>query len=298
METVGGVAGWPISHAEASSETAAAAEFMGVGRPHFDEPPSWIEPGGVLMARLERWCAEPRLARRHRDEIQSSDKAKFYTGLTCTGVALEPGGGRVAGLRVKDAAGAEVSVRARHHVIAAGGIGAARLLLASDDVEPCGVGGRSGWLGRGYMGHLKGAIADIVLTGLDDAQVDYRRDGDWYVRLRIMLEAATLRAEGLRNISFLPDNPAFADPSHRSGALSAVALRCRRRAWANCCWTARSAPSCWAANWAAATWAATCGTWSLTCRASWRSWPASCPAAMARSVRRAPSWPIGRGAIC
>ncbi len=224
METVGGVAGWPISHAEASSETAAAAEFMGVGRPLFDDAPSWAEPGGVLMARLERWCAEPRLARRHRDEIQSSRKAKFYIGLTCTGVTLEPDGGRVAGLRVKAVSGADVAVRARHYVVAAGGIGAARLLLASDDVEPGGVGGRSGWLGRGYMGHLKGAIADIVLTGLDDAQVDYRRDGDWYVRPRIMLDAEVLRAEGLRNISFLPDNPAFADPGHRSGALSAVAL--------------------------------------------------------------------------
>lgn len=223
-ETVGGVAGWPISHAEASSETAAAAEFMGIGRPHFDEPPSWAERGGVLTSRLERWCAEPRLARLHRDEIQSSPKARFHTGLTCTGVALSPDGKRVVGLRIKDAAGADVAVQARHYVVAAGGIGAARLLLASDDVEPSGVGGGSGWLGRGYMGHLKGAIADIVLTGLDDAQVDYRRDGDWYVRPRIMLGAETLRAEGLRNISFLPDNPAFADPSHRSGALSAVAL--------------------------------------------------------------------------
>lgn len=218
------VPGWPISHAEATSEAAAAATFLGVGDSRFDEAAAWTEPGGAVTTRVERWCAEPRLARLHRRDILSSPKAKFHLGLTCTSVALDADGGRVAALRAKDQTGAEVEVRARHYVVAAGGIGTARLLLASNDVAAAGVGGGSGWLGRGYMGHLKGAIADLALTGLSEAQVGYRRDDGCYVRPRITLGARTLREEGLANIAFQPDNPPFADWRHRSGPLSAVAL--------------------------------------------------------------------------
>ena len=218
------VPGWPISHAEATSEAAAAAAFFGVGDPQFDETTAWTEPGGAVTTRVERWCAEPRLARYHRRDVLSSSKAKFHLGLTCIAVALDPNGGQVTALRAKDQAGAEVEVRARHYVLAAGGIGTARLLLASNDVAAEGVGGRSGWLGRGYMGHLKGGIADLALTGLSETQVGYRRDDGCYVRPRITLSARTLREEGLANIAFQPDNPPFADWRHRSGPLSAVAL--------------------------------------------------------------------------
>jgi choline dehydrogenase-like flavoprotein len=218
------VPGWPISHAEATSQAAAAATFLGLGEPRFDEAATWTTPGSAVTTRVERWCAEPRLARRHRRDIRSSPKAKFHLGLTCTAVALDPSGGRVVAVRAKDQAGAEFEVRARHYVLAAGGVGTARLLLASNDVAAAGVGGHSGWLGRGYMGHLKGAIADLALTGLNEAQIGYRRPEDCYVRPRITLGAHTLREEGLGNIAFQPDNPPFADWRHRSGPLSAVAL--------------------------------------------------------------------------
>lgn len=218
------VPGWPIGHAEATSEAAAAAAFFGVGAPRFEEAAAWAEPGGAVTARVERWCAEPRLARHHRREVRSSPKAKFHLGLTCTAVALNADGTQVIALRAKDQAGAEIEVRARHYVLAAGGIGTARLLLASNDVAPEGVGGGSGWLGRGYMGHLKGAIADLTLTGLREAQLDYRRDEGCYVRPRITLSARALREARLANIAFQPDNPPFADWRHRSAPLSAVAL--------------------------------------------------------------------------
>lgn len=223
-DRVGEAAGWPISYEEATSHAAGAAQFLGIGRPVFDEALPWAEGGGSLTARLERWCAIPQLMRLYEREIRSNPKARLYPGLTCVGVSLDACGGRVDRLRVRDRSGVERAVRARHYVLAAGGIGTARLLLASDDVESAGVGGRSGWLGRGYMGHLKGAIADIVLTGLDEAQVDYRRHGDGYVRPRLMLRPEALRAGRLNNIAFLPDNPILADWSHRSGVLSAAAL--------------------------------------------------------------------------
>lgn len=215
--------GWPISHAEAIAEAGEAAVFFGIGAPRFDAPFAWTRPGDSLTARLERWCADPRLARARAADLRASP-ARFHTGLTCTGVALSADGGEVTGLRVMTCSGKARQVKARHYVLALGGIETTRLLLASNDVAPAGIGNGSGWVGRGYMGHLQGHVADIVLDGLGEMDVDYVRDGAAYARPRLTLTPETLREHGLLNISFLADNPLLGDWRHRSSALSAAAL--------------------------------------------------------------------------
>jgi choline dehydrogenase-like flavoprotein len=219
------VPGWPISYGDATAEATTAATFLGIGQPRFE---ARLDCGGsesVLHARLERWCADPRLARRHAAEIRTSAKARFYTGLTCTGVVLNAGGGRAQGLRVKRRSSPEYLVTARHYVLAAGGIETARLLLASNETVSAGIGGPSGWLGRGYMGQIHGVLADIVLDGLSEDAIDYRRDGRaCFVRPRLMFVPETIRRNGLLNIAFQPGNPPLGDWRHRSSALSAAAL--------------------------------------------------------------------------
>ena len=179
----------------------------------------------VLHTRLERWCSDPRLARRHAAEIRTNAKARFYTGLTCTGIAFDADGRQALGLRVKYRSGPEYLVTARHYVLAAGGIETARLLLASNETVAVGPGRSSAWLGRSYMGHFEGTIADIVLDGLSDDALDYKLDGTaCFVRPRLMLVPETIRRNGLRNIAFVPTNQPLGDWRHQSGALSAAAL--------------------------------------------------------------------------
>nr|MEA2798286.1 hypothetical protein [Phenylobacterium sp.] len=216
-------AGWPISYADAISEAGAAAAFLGIGPPDFDEDFDWLPRGGLLRARLERWSADPRLVRSHATEIQESPMVRFCTGLTCTSVMLDSEGRRTVGFRLKSRSGAPREVTARHYVIAAGGIESARLLLASAEVNRT-LGGPDGWLGRGYMGHLEGTVADLVLDGLQEGQIDYSRGAECYVRPRITLSDSTLKSEGLLNIGFVADNSRLGDWRHGSGALSAAAL--------------------------------------------------------------------------
>jgi choline dehydrogenase-like flavoprotein len=217
--------GWPITYADATAEATAAATFLGIGEPQFEAQLDCFGPKSDLRARLERWCSDPRLARLHAAEIRTSAKARFYTGLTCTGIALDAGGRRALGLRVKHRSGDEYLVAARHYVLAAGGIEAARLLLASSATVPAGWDSSSAWLGRGYMGHFEGALADIVLDGLSDDAIDYRLDGKaCFVRPRLMLAPEVMRRNGLLNIAFVPVNLPLGDWRHRSGALSAAAL--------------------------------------------------------------------------
>ncbi|WP_022706036.1 GMC oxidoreductase [Paracoccus zeaxanthinifaciens] len=74
-------------------------------------------------------------------------------------LALEGEGGAISGLRVlRD--GRETVVRARHYVLAAGGFGSPRLLLASRSEDwPQGCANSSGLVGRGLMFHLNERIA-------------------------------------------------------------------------------------------------------------------------------------------
>lgn len=216
--------GWPISYDDAFAEREGAAAFMGVGPPAFDDPAPWLPPGLDVMARLERWCPDPRLGRAHADALKTGP-ARVHTGLTCIGVRLSPEGGEVIGLDARDRTGRPRAVTARHYVLAAGGLETARLLLASNDVRPGGIDGGSDWLGRGYMGHLQGGIAEVALEDMTEAKMDYRRDAAGAViRTRLTFRPETLAERGLLNISFLLDNLPLGDAGHGSGALSAAAL--------------------------------------------------------------------------
>jgi choline dehydrogenase-like flavoprotein len=217
--------GWPITYEDATAEATAAAGFLGIGRPHFEVQLDCLGTESVLRTRLERWCADPRLVRQHATDIRTNTKARFYTGLTCTGIAFDASGRQALGLRVKHRSGLECLVTARHYVLAAGGLETARLLLASIEAAHQGTGHTSEWLGRNYLGHFEGAIADIVLDGLSEDALDYRLDGAaCFVRPRLMLSPETLRRNGLRNIAFLPTNHPLGDWRHQSAALSTAAL--------------------------------------------------------------------------
>ena len=76
------------------------------------------------------------------------------------------------------------------------------------------------------MGHVLGEVADIAFADArTEAAFDFWRDGRGsFVRRRIRPSDATIRAHDLPNIAFWPVVPPIADPRHRSGPLSAVAL--------------------------------------------------------------------------
>jgi choline dehydrogenase-like flavoprotein len=117
-------------------------------------------------------------------------------------------------------------VKARAVILAGGGIETTRLLLAVQRRWPGHFGGTGGPLGRYYMGHISGKIANLVLNEpAVIADLDFERDASGtYVRRRFMLSEAAQRTHGLLNTSFFPDNAPFRDPRHHSSVLSAVFL--------------------------------------------------------------------------
>jgi len=180
---------------------------------------------GFGFESLERWSNRPRIQELHGRELAAAPELLVALGATVTGFADAGGdaGGRIAAAEVHVEGRGRGRVAAPAFVLAAGGNESTRLLLAAAARAP----GRFGdALGRTYMGHVNGTIADLVLENEAlHAGLDFHVDGHGsYVRRRLVPSPATQAAERLGNVAFWPVVPEVADPGHRSGPLSAVFL--------------------------------------------------------------------------
>ncbi|WP_237740958.1 GMC oxidoreductase [Novosphingobium sp. B-7] len=120
--------------------------------------------------------------------------------------------------------GARARLRVDHLVVAAGGLETTRLLLAARGTSEARFGGPDGPLGRYYMGHVIGEIADIVFD--DETSVDafdFRIDAHGsYTRRRVTASLETQLEHRLLNASYYPIVPPVADARHGSAILSMV----------------------------------------------------------------------------
>jgi len=217
---------WPIGPAELAPWLGPACAMLAAGDPVFAEPlPGVAADPGFGFESLERWSNRPRIQALHAAELAARDDLLVALGTTVTG--LEDGAdGRIAAVRAHVEGRGAGRVAAPAFVLAAGGNESTRLLLAAQAAAPARFGGAGGPLGRCYMGHVNGTIADVVLDSraLHDG-LDFHLDGHGsYVRRRLVPAPATQAAERLTNVAFWPVVPEVADPSHRSGPLSAVFL--------------------------------------------------------------------------
>ncbi len=79
-------------------------------------------------------------------------------------------------VRIKTLQGNEFFVRARHYILAAGGIENARLLLASNRVQEAGLGNEHDLVGRNFMEHPYVGLGTVKSNRLD---LTFYADGNW-----------------------------------------------------------------------------------------------------------------------
>lgn len=220
-------ASWPIPFSEVARWYDSACRFLDCGPPVFEDR-AFAEleahADGLKLDRLERWCANPRLRSVQGKRVQNHPNIRVALGTTVLRINMDGDGRTVRDLLV-DVDGMRDRVRARSYVIAAGGLETARLLLASRAPNPRLFNGPNGPLGRNYMGHIFGSIADIVFDRPLDKHFDFARDASGrYVRRRFSLDGATQAANGVLNMSAWPEPPPLDDPRHGSGILSLAYL--------------------------------------------------------------------------
>lgn len=228
--------GWPIGFDELLPFYPEANRLAEAGRFAYDAheafgsgAPALIRGFASDLVRtdgLERFSCPTDFGRRYARRLQVAADVQVLLGANCTGLRLEPGGGRVRDVEVATLCGRRFHVDARTVVVAAGGLETARLLLASCDVAPAGIGNEHDAVGRYYMSHIAGNVGTLVVHGAPDCVrhgYEIAPEGV-YCRRRIAVREAVQRRLGLANAVARLHFPRITDPSHRNGVLSGLFL--------------------------------------------------------------------------
>ncbi len=213
--------GWPIKHDDVEPHYARAAEILDCDPPLFG---SGTDTNAVAFSAAS-FSRRPQLGLVHRERIRLSVRITVCLNCPVVSLDLSHTGDCIEAVTVATSNG-PVQVKARHVVIAAGGLRSTQLLLAAQRKWPRHFGGIDGPLGRYYMGHLTGWISAIQFLAKSDADrfqtttIDERP----HALRRLVIAEPVQFSESLLNTSFWPTNVAFFDPSHGSAVLSAAFL--------------------------------------------------------------------------
>ena len=216
---------WPLSYADMLPWWDKAAAFLGSRSVSESEPPpAFAKLHAFDAVRDECWGPELNMGRRWRARIRAADGPAIVLGARCVG--LEHDNARVSAVRVRNGGG-ELRVRARHVVLACGGLGVLKLLLLLQRDAPALFSDAP--LGVGYMGHLTGTVATLEPSEPNDvAAFACRPVGDGvFARRRLRPTPDTVTRENLVNIAFWLENGDTNNPEHGSASASARYLATR-----------------------------------------------------------------------
>jgi choline dehydrogenase-like flavoprotein len=219
--------GWPVRHDAIRPWYEVGMRYLNAGAPTFSDAVPGVGPlRECRIDRLERWSERRNLGQRYGKILADDPELCVLLGAVATGFEIDPATGRVFRVSVCLASGERVVLHGRAIVLACGGLETTRLMLAARTAQPRLFGGAESPLGRFYMGHFEGRIADIVCDPvLPDGYFDFFVDESGrYARRRIMIDDDCQQRHRLLNACFWPDNPTLSDPAHRSAILSLAYL--------------------------------------------------------------------------
>ena len=228
--------GWPLSYDDLHRYYLKANALAEAGRFNYnaDEMPGLkmlpmiqaFDSKRVNINGLERFSCPTHFGTRYAKRLRLAPSVQVLLGANCTAVKLQPDAMSVRVLEVATLAGNRFSVMPRAAVLATGGLETARLLLASNDISPSGVGNRHDVVGRYYMCHIAGNVGTLSINGpTNSVRHGYEVSPEGiYCRRRLSITAAEQRRLGLSNAVARLHFPRITDPSHRNGVLSGLFL--------------------------------------------------------------------------
>jgi len=229
--------GWPVSRSDLMPWYRGAADLLRLGAFEWtvadalpDAAPFLLDgrDGSLLTDdMLWRWSPPVRFWPAFRKRLVAHPLVRVVQHAPVVRLEQAEAGGPVICAVVAAGQGRELRVRARHFVVAAGGLETARLLLCSDGLSRGGIGNSGDQVGRHYMIHPLAEVAEVrarpgvSVSGAADFATS--RDGV-YVRRMLRLSDDAQRRHQLRNAAFALWYPEPSDPAHGDGLLSCFAL--------------------------------------------------------------------------
>lgn len=228
--------GWPIAFEDVLAYYPQANALCEAGRFAYSAAEAFAQPSPPLIEgfrsrdfetdSLERFSRPTDFGARYAPRLEAARNVRVLLHANVTALEVGDDGTRVSSVQVRTLTGKRLQVRARHVVLAAGGLEVARLLLASRDVHAGGIGNAHDVVGRYYMCHLAGTIGTLAVDGpVSAVNHGYQRDADGiYCRRRFALSADSQRRLGVGNFITRLHHPRITDPAHRCGPLSLLYL--------------------------------------------------------------------------
>lgn len=228
--------GWPISYEDLLPYYPRANELSEAGRFSYlaeDALPSNAPPlirgfdsKRILTNGLERFSCPTHFGSRYAKQLGLAPRVKVLLGANCTAIRLHPHGNAVRTVEVTTLQGIRFSTSCRATVLAVGGLETARLLLASRDVAPQGIGNFHDVVGRYYMCHIAGNVGQLMVRGSQkNVRHGYEITPDGiYCRRRLAVAPDEQRRLGLSNAVARLHFPRITNPVHRNGVLSGLFL--------------------------------------------------------------------------
>lgn len=165
--------GWPIQFEDLNPFYPRAQKLLELG-PYEYSLEYWQkqQPGltplpldkNVFWNKVWQFSPPTRFGTTYRDAITKARNIHLYTYANAVDIRANENVSEVKEVRVKNLAGKEHTVRARHFVLACSAIQNARLLLSSNKQAPNGLGNNHDVVGRFFMEHLEVASGDLFLT--------------------------------------------------------------------------------------------------------------------------------------
>ncbi|HEX4077863.1 MAG TPA: GMC family oxidoreductase [Rhizomicrobium sp.] len=170
--------GWPFARSAIEPYYARAQALVEAGPFVYDNSRKWtdalgapvrLEAGGLYTTWFQfskqRGSVLPtHFGERYADELKRIDALDVFLNANVTGLRLASNGSQLDRLDVATLAGNRFAVKPKFAVVATGGIETPRLLLASSDVMPHGVGNANDLVGRFFADHpIPGQTATLVI---------------------------------------------------------------------------------------------------------------------------------------
>ena len=159
----------------------AAGVALGAAQPH--RLP--VDPENVEEI-LSQFSPPLRFGEAYRSELELSRHVSVYLWANVTEIQCNPWASAVESVQVKTLSGVSATFRARHFVLAAGGIENPRLLLASRRQQADGLGNGYDLVGRYFQDHPR------ILNGTVDFADPYRHNPLYDIKFHCIAEYLTI----------------------------------------------------------------------------------------------------------
>ena len=228
--------GWPIGLDDLlpfypkANRLCEAGEFAYTATEAFSRPTRPMILGfasqNFTTEGLERFSCPTDFGARYSHKLHAATNLRVVLHANVTHIGLNDAADRVEHLRVQTLSGVTLQAKARHFVLATGGLEVPRLLLASRDKQANGIGNAHDVVGRYYMCHLAGTIGAVRFSGPTTAvHHGYdRSDEGVYCRRRLALLPAAQRSLRIGNFIVRLHHPRIPDPAHKNSILSLLFL--------------------------------------------------------------------------